>query len=175
MASCRRSFSPVVTMCVVAFWYSQRVSRFFGTGAEMWRVRTSGGGRSSNNDANATSHVSVELCVLTTSADVALSHRRSAKTPCKRLRPMGSATTGILRCCASTRIRASGGHKSVTRCPRRSIPSASVRMRISCPPQPHEASVWTICIFSYPVLTKLLSTRTFHSRAAATIAWARCS
>ena len=62
-------------------------------------------------------------------------------TPRGRLRPIGSAVTGTPKRGASAKIRASRGQASSTRWPRAIIPAASVRMRISWPPQPSEASV----------------------------------
>src|SRR6267378_4294155 len=41
-------------------------------------------------------------------------------------------------------MRASGGQMSFTSWPRRMRPCDSERMRISCPPQPREDSVWTM-------------------------------
>ena len=57
--SCVRIASPVVTISAVALVYSHRVSASRGTGAEMWRVRTSGRGRTASG-RSAASQASVD-------------------------------------------------------------------------------------------------------------------
>src|SRR5258708_27502365 len=57
---------------------------------------------------------------------------------------MGSAVAGTSQFFASAKMRASGGQRSFTSWPRRIRPCDSERIRISCPPQPSEDSVWTM-------------------------------
>ena len=57
---------------------------------------------------------------------------------------MSSRTTGMPLRSAAAAIGACPGVTSDTRWPRSSMPRASVRMRISCPPQPQEFSVCTM-------------------------------
>src|SRR2546422_6725330 len=115
-----------------------------GTGAEMWRVRTMRTGRPRARSARAASHESVELCALSTSQRLRFSHSNSTLTPSGRFLAIGSAIAGTSQFFASAQMRASGGQMSLTSLPRRMRPCDSERMRISCPPQPSEDSVWTM-------------------------------
>jgi hypothetical protein len=142
-ASWPRSASPVVTTCAVARVYNHRVLGLLPTIVETCRVRTRGGASPIVAHAIAVSQLSVELWVLIMSMRVRrlASQRRSARRSGSRFRRMPSGTRGIPMRSAAPAIGASGGVISVTWCPRSSMPRASVRMRISCPPHPVEFSV----------------------------------
>jgi hypothetical protein len=108
-------------------------------------VRTSAGARRprarSHAQASAASQLSVELCALTTSNCPCASARVMATRPAGRLRPIGSAVTGTRKRGASSTMREPAAASSTTSWPRARMPAASVRMRISWPPQPADASV----------------------------------
>ena len=119
------------------------------TVVDTWRVRTIGGACGSVAQASAPSQLSVELWVLRTSTSRALRREPAAQREERRAGASsgsaGGTTVSPRSFTPAAAIGASGGAISVT--PVAALPAsprASVRMRISCPPQPQEFSVWTI-------------------------------
>jgi hypothetical protein len=131
--SCILSASPVTTSSAVARWYSQRVVGALLTGVETCRVRMTGGMPRSEARESATSHASVELCVLMTSnaAPRCASQRRSARSPGIFFASIGRPSAGSPRARAAGRISADAAVNKWTRWPRRAMPSISVRIRNS--------------------------------------------
>src|ERR1700680_5139737 len=115
-------------------------------GVDTCRVGAMGGALAMEAQERAPSQLSVELCVLRMSIDCLWLDSQARRTQrsegCFRRMPRGTA--GTPERVAASYIGVSGGVRSVIRWPRSSIPRASVRMRISWPPQPAEFSVWTI-------------------------------
>ncbi len=81
--------------------YNQRVRKLFEIGAEMWRVRITEGALLRPMRAEATSQLSVELCVLTRSKVSVFSRILKARQPAKFFRAIGKARTANPRFCAS--------------------------------------------------------------------------
>ena len=98
-----------------------------------------------NRAANPTIQPSRELWVLTTSARKAR-NQRAARTTSKGKAHRFSASVAHCRscCAASEKIVARAGASNPTACPRARKPSSSAMTRRSCPPQPSEASEWTM-------------------------------